>query len=499
MGMLEPFMLGLTHLLIPANFFFLIIGILSGLTLGVIPGLGGLVGLSIFLPFSFTLDPFQSFAFMIGLTSITCTSDTIPAVLISVPGTAASMATILDGYPMAKRGEAGRALGAAYMASMLGGIVGAVVLFFSIPIIRTIIFLFGAPELFMLTILGLSMVGAISGNEPIKGLLVGGFGLFLGMVGLDPRMGVERWTFGQLYLWDGLPLIPIGLGIFALPEIGDLVIRGTKIAEVPKEVMKGASIGVRDVFKNYFLMIRSAIIGTWIGAIPGLGGAVADWVSYGHALQTEKGATNTFGKGDVRGVIASETSNNAKEGGALIPTLAFGVPGSASMALILGGFMIQGITPGPDMLSKHLDLTFLMVWSIIFANIMGAGICLVLTKWIAKLCFINVHRLMPPILVAVFLASFQMKRSLGDLIVLLSVGSLGWLMKRFDWPRPPLILGFILSRIAENYFFISLDRYGPEFFLRPIVLIISVIILVTLYYGLRQKKTEDAIKKKLLK
>ena len=485
--MLEAAMIAFENLMDPMRILFLFLGVLMGLVLGAIPGLGGLVGLAILLPFTFEMDPFQAFAMMIGLISITSTSDTISSVLFGVPGTAASQATILDGHPMAKKGEAGRAFGAAYMASMLGGVFGALVLAVSIPVLRPIVLAFGSPEFFMMGMLGISMVAVLSGNAPFKGLIAGGIGLAVGMVGMDPQTGVLRWVFGQLYLWDGLPLVPVALGIFAIPEIVDLTIRGTRIADVPTEKMKGVMVGIKDVFQNWFLTLRCGVVGVWVGATPGLGASVVDWFAYGHAIQSEKGAAQSFGKGDVRGVIAPEAANNAKEGGALIPTIAFGVPGSASMALLLGAMTIQGLTPGTAMLTKHLDVTYTMIWSLAIANIFGTVLCLLLTTQLAKVALMRIHLLTPVILVMVFLAAFQATRHYGDIWSLLSFSLLGWFMKRFSWPRPPLILGLVLSGIIENYLFISIARYGATWLLRPIVLIIGALIVFSLIYGFRHK------------
>ncbi len=470
----------------PLRLMFLFLGVVMGLALGAIPGLGGLVGLALLLPFTFDMDPHNAFATMIGLISVTSTSDTIPSVLFGVPGTAASQATILDGHPMAKRGEAGRAFGAAYMASMLGGLFGAMVLAVSIPVLRPVVLAFGSPEFFMMGMLGISMVAVLSGSAPIKGLVVGAIGLLVGMVGMDYQIGQLRWTFGQIYLWEGVPLVPVALGIFAIPEIVDLVIKGTRIADVPEEAMKGVMTGIRDTFRHWFLVLRSSAIGVWVGATPGLGGAVVDWFAYGHAVQTEKGARESFGKGDVRGVIAPESANNAKEGGALIPTLAFGVPGSAAMALLLGAFAIQGLSPGPDMLTKNLDITYTMVWSIAIANILGTSICLLLTNQLAKLASVKIHLLAPLVILTVFLASFQSTRHFGDLFLLLIFSLLGWFMKRFGWPRPPLILGLVLSSILEIYLFISTSNYGVAWLGRPIVLTIGALIVASLVYGRRR-------------
>ncbi len=485
--MLEAATTAFGNLMDPMRLLFLGMGVLMGLVLGAIPGLGGLVGLAIMLPFTFDMDPFMAFALMIGLISITSTSDTIPSVLFGVPGTAASQATILDGHPMARKGEAGRAFGAAYMASMMGGLFGAIVLAVSIPVLRPIVLAFGSPEFFMMGMLGISMVAVLSGNAPFKGLIAGAIGLAIGMVGMDPQTGVLRWVFGQLYLWDGLPLVPVALGVFAIPEIVDLTIRGTRIADVPTDKMKGVIVGIKDVFRNWFLTLRCGVVGVWVGATPGLGASVVDWFAYGHAIQSEKGAAQSFGKGDVRGVIAPEAANNAKEGGALIPTIAFGVPGSASMALLLGAMTIQGLTPGTAMLTKHLDVTYTMIWSLAIANVFGTGLCLLLTNQLAKIALMRIHLLTPLVIVMVFLAAFQATRHYGDIWSLLCFSLLGWFMKRFSWPRPPLILGLVLSSIIENYLFISIARYGASWLLRPIVLIILGLIVFSLIYGFKHK------------
>ena len=346
-------------------------GVVMGLIIGILPGIGGLAGLALLLPFTFSMDPYAAFALLLGLSSVTATGDTIPAVLFGVPGTVASQATILDGYPMAKKGEAGRALAAAYTASLIGGLFGALLLAVSIPILRPIILYLGSPELLAFAAFGISMVAALSGNAPLRGLAVACLGIMIAMIGTDPQTGTLRWTLGSLYLWDGLPLVPVALGLFALPELCDLAIKRTSIAAGGSkfDIKTGMLLGARDAIRHWWLVLRCSWIGAGLGAIPGIGGSVVDWIAYGHAVRTEKGAQQTFGRGDVRGVIAPESANNAKEGGALVPTIAFGVPGSASMALLLGAFLIHGLVPGPDMLGKNLSITYAMVWSVAsFAN-----------------------------------------------------------------------------------------------------------------------------------
>ena len=319
---------------------------------------------------------------------------------------------------MAKRGEAGRALSAAYMSSLMGGVFGAVLMGLTIPILRPLMLYIGSPELLGFAVFGISMVAVLSGNTPLRGVAAACFGVMLAMIGSDPQTGTLRWTLDSLYLWDGMPLTPMVLGLFALPELCDLLITRTAIAEgvpVGREVYRGQWQGVKDCFENWWLIMRCSWIGGGIGSIPGISASVVDWLAYGHALKTEKGAKQTFGKGDVRGVIASESSNNAKEGGALVPTIAFGVPGSAGMAILLGAFLIQGLVPGPDMLGKNLDVTYSMVWSVALANILGAGMCYAFSPQFAKLATLRYTLILPAVLGIIYIGAFEASRQWGDL------------------------------------------------------------------------------------
>jgi TctA family transporter len=472
---------------------FLFLGVLLGLFVGVIPGLGGLVGLSLLLPFTFDMNPYTALALLMGLQAVTVTSDTIPAVMFGVPGTVGSAATILDGYPMARKGEAGRAYGAAFTASVLGGLWGALLLGVSIPILRPIILHIGSPELLSFCIFGLSLASVLSGGSLLKGLAGACIGLIIATAGDDPQTGTLRWTFDSLYLWDGLPVVPLALGLFAIPELADLAIQQKSISTSGDSFEKqdtrlGQLEGTKDVFKNWFLVLRCATIGAGLGAVPGIGASVVDWIAYGHAARTEKDADLTFGKGDVRGVIASESSNNAKEGGALVPTIAFGVPGSASMALILGAFLIHGLVPGPDMITKKLDVTYTMVWSVAVANLLGAGICFAFANQLAKLALIRPGILCPTVLAVVFVGAFQGSRQWGDIYALLAFGLLGFIMKRLRWPRPPLVLGFVLGGLVERYMFISVERYGASWLYERWIV---VVMLILTFWGILSPAIKD--------
>ena len=457
----------------PHRLMFLFAGVCMGLSLGILPGIGGVAGTALLLPFTYAMDPATAMAMLLGLGATTTTADPISAIVLGAPGHAASAATTLDGYPMTKRGEGGRALGASYMSAMMGGLFGALLMGVTLPIMRPLILSIGSPELLSLAVFGISMVAVLSGNTPLRGLTCACFGMMLAMIGSDPQTGTLRWTIGSLYLWDGLPLVPLTLGIFALPELCDLLVGRTAVVQRVQLVStrEGLLLGARDCFTHWFLVLRCSWIGAAMGAIPGIGAAVIDWISYGHALRTEKGAQQTFGTGDVRGVIAAESATNSREGGALVPTIVFGVPTSSGMAILLGAFLMHGLIPGPDMLTKNLDITYSMVWSIAIANLLGSGLCFAFSGQFAKLATLRYTLILPVVLCLVYVGAFEGKRQWGDLYSLLFFGMLGWGLKHFKWPRAPLVLGFILGGILERYMFISIQRYEAEWMLRPMVVV----------------------------
>ena len=270
---------------------FLALGVVVGLALGLMPGIGGLTGFALLVPFTYTMDPYAAFAMLLGMHSVIATSDVITAVLFGVPGHAGSQATVLDGLPMTKRGEASRALAACYTSSLAGGLIGAVVLAFMVPLVRPLVMAIATPEMLALTIFGIAMVASLSGNAPLKGIVAACFGILVGMIGTNAQTGQLRWTGDLLYLEDGIPIVPIILGIFALPELCELAISRQAIAgDVPLRSREGMRQGVSDAIRHWFLVLRCSVMGSFLGMIPGITGAVTDWIAYGHALQTEKGA-----------------------------------------------------------------------------------------------------------------------------------------------------------------------------------------------------------------
>jgi putative tricarboxylic transport membrane protein len=466
-----------THLL------YMLVGVGVGLIVGILPGLGGIAGMSILLPFVYGMDTISALALLIGLLAVVPTGDTFTSVLMGIPGSAASQATILDGFPMAKRGEAARALSAAFFSSMVGGIFGALVLSAFILVARPVILAFSSAELFMLTVLGLCMVGVLSGSSFVKGLLSCALGLLMGLVGAAPATGEWRLVLGIEYLVDGLPLVVVALGIFAIPEIIDLLRRNTAIAEVAS-LGRGWLQGIRDTIREWGIVLRCSGIGCLIGAMPGLGGSVADWMAYGHAVQIAKDKSQ-FGRGDVRGVLAPESANNAVAGGALIPTLLFGIPGSGSTAIFLGGMVLLGIQPGIMLVETQLDLVYTIIWTLAIANIIGAGLCVAASPFVARLTTLPYAYVAPFMLMIVFFAAYQATSDWGDILSLLAIGALGLYMRRFGWPRPPLIIGFVLAQGAEGYLYQAIQFHGWTWLWRPGVLIIAAITVASMWAGAR--------------
>ena len=494
----DALLTGLTSVLAWPAIGFMVLGVTIGMWMGAVPGLGGVLGMILLLPFTFDMEPVNAFALLLGLFAVTSTSDTIASVMLGIPGTAASQATILDGYPLAQKGQAARAFGAAFTVSAFGGVFGAAVLAISLPLITPIITAFKSGEIFMLAILGLAMVGSLSGGSITKGVAAALLGLLISTIGSAQTVAIYRYTFDQDYLLDGLPIVPVVLGLFAIPELMELATRNVNISRVSKEQAEGGGMldGIRDAFRHWWLATRCATIGTYIGILPGLGAAIVDWVAYGHAVQSAKDKSK-FGKGDIRGVIAPEAANNAIKGGALIPTIAFGIPGSLGMAILLGALLLVGLLPGPDMLTTDLPITFAMVWTIVIANILAAIVLMFLAKYVAKVAFISGHLIVPGVILFIFMGAWLAGgTSLGAWMTCLIFGILGYLMKVTGWARPPLVLGLILGGISENRFQLATLAEGSYAWLsRPIVLVIVCLIVLTILLAARgivkNRQTKD--------
>lgn len=487
--MLETLATSLVALLAVKNLAYMMLGIFVGLAVGILPGLGGIAGMALLIPFIHGMDQTTALAMLIGMVAVIPTGDTFTSVLMGIPGSSASQATVVDGYPLAKKGQAARALSAAFSASLLGGVFGAIVLTFFVIVAKPLILFFSSAELFMLAILGLSVVGVLAGGSVIRGVAACGLGLMFGAIGDAPATGEVRASLGLRYLDDGIPLVIIGLGLFAFPELTDLIRRGKPIAS-GNVLGAGWLQGLRDTVKHWFLVIRCSVLGVIVGAIPGLGGGVVDWIAYGHVVQTSRDQSQ-FGKGDIRGVIAPESANNALQGGALMPTILFGIPGSGAMAVFLGGMVLIGISPGPSMVTTDLSLTYTIAWTLALASIIGAAICFFLAAPIAQLTKIPFNYVAPFMLMIICFASFQARRDIADLFLLFGTGILGIFMRRFGWPRSAFLIGFVLASQAETYLYQAVQFYGWGFLTRTGVIVIGVLALISILLALRGRVSED--------
>lgn len=471
----------------------MLLAVLIGLVVGVTPGIGGRLSIALAIPFVYGMDKVAGAVFLLTMHAVNGTSGQISSIMFGVPGDGDDAATTIDGYPMAKKGEAGRALGASITASGVGGILGAVVFALMIPVLEPVVLAFSPAEFFLLAILGITFIAFLAGGDNIfKGIIVGLFGMMLATVGMDPTTGIARYSGDFLFLWDGLSLVTAVLAIFAVPEMIALGTRGGSISGVSKDTAKFSwrqlIDGALEVPRHWWLVIRTSIIGAVIGIIPGLGGSAAAWMCYGHAVQTSK-TPERFGHGAVEGVIAPETASNAKEGGSLLPTLFFGIPGSSGMAVLMGAFLILGIQPGPAMLTENLPLVWTLIWALVVGNIIAIFILFFVVRWAAMLTFVNGLILVPFILTLVVVGAYVSEGQWQNLVILAILSAIGYGLLKADWPRAPLVIGLVLGKIAEESLNKALGLWGPSFFLRPLSLVLIGLIAITIGYAVwRQVK-----------
>lgn len=479
--MAEALVDALMQVLTPMSLLMMVIGVALGFVVGILPGLGGAVTLALLLPFTFDMDPVPAFALLLGMYVVAATAGDITSVLFGIPGEASSAAVVLDGYPMTRRGQAGRALGAVLTSSGMGALFGALVLVLLIPVIRPIILSIAEPEFFALAVLGLTFVVTLSSGHVLKGALACIVGLLVSLVGLDPFTSQQRFTFGSMELWDGISIIPVVIGLFGGAEVLQLMMHRGSVASTgagPAAVSR-LGTGVRDALKRWPLATRSGAIGSGVSLVPGMGGSVAQFVAYGHAKTVSK-KPEEFGKGSVEGVIAAGATGVAKDCGSLIPTVAFGIPGSASSAVLLSAFLILGLDPGKEMLTTELDVTMSFVWIALFATVLAIGVALALVRPLAKLTHISGPLLVPFLMLLLSIGAFTENNAWTDVFLMLFFAAVGVACIRWDWPRVPLLLGFVLGAILESNLFLSGQLFGSGWVTRPVVIGVGVVIAAVL-------------------
>lgn len=474
---------------------YLLSGIVLGVCFGVIPGLGGTTALALLIPVTYGMAPMDAMYLAGGVMGATAFGGSITAILLNTPGTAPNAATTFDGYPLTRQGKAGMAIGAAACASSMGGVIGLLTLILFIPVAKEIVLSFGPAEFFLLTILGLTAIAVSVRGKMLRGLIAGAVGLTFAFVGSDMISGDLRFTGGLNYLWDGIPLVPTLTGMFALSQMIELALKGGSVASVEDEdvaAMKvtGVGEGVLAVFRHWPVLLRGSVIGTVIGAIPGLGGTVASFLAYSSTVQTDK-HPETYGKGNIRGVIAPESANNAKDGGSLIPTVAFGIPGSAETALFLGILVLHGMEPGPTILMQHEREIYGLIVAITLAAVGASLLGLAMSRFLVLITRIDAG-IVAPVVIAVSLTGvYVLEGRMADVLLTMIMGLIGYLMIRFDYPRLTLVIAFVLGETAERSFHqvqqIS-DGHALQFMLgRPVATILLLATLMTFLLPLARK------------
>jgi putative tricarboxylic transport membrane protein len=478
---------GLLYCLQPSILLFLVPAIVVGLLVGLVPGLNGMTALAILIPILFVIhvDGVLAFIIIVALSFVTQNSGGITSILFNIPGTDTNVATLLDGPPIAQKGRPGFAIGGALCGSLYGAMIGCVMTIVLIIVIRPFIMTFTSSEFFALILAGLIMISLMIDKKDImKGLVAAVLGLILSFTGYDPLASMPRFTFGSTYLYDGFTIIIIVIGLFALPEFWNSLVmerKGIKpkIATYGDNYWKDMKDGFKVTSKKPMLVARSSIIGGIIGVIPGIGASLSTFVAYGTAKQASKDP-ESFGKGNIEGVIAPECANNATQGGALLPLFAFGLPGTAIGGLMLSALLMYGLTPGTKLMTTHLNVVYIMIACGMLANVFATLILIPVSKSVTKLANIRTSRLFPPLVVIVIFATYAMRNNIYDIFVAILFGFIGIAMYKYKYPRAVLLIAYILGGMMETNLFLAINTRGPLFFIQRIpTLVILLIVLMS--------------------
>ncbi len=479
---MDSFITGLVALADPSLIILLIAATLGGVIIGALPGLNATTGAALLLPFTITMDPVAAIAVLTAIYCSATFAGAITAILINTPGTSASATTCLDGFPLAQKGEAGRALGLAVVSSTIGGVFSVVVLMLAAPLLARAAYSFAPPEYFALTLFGLSMLATIGGGSPIKNVLAGCLGILLATIGIDLMTGVERFTFDLSILSDGIGFVPVMIGVFGISEL--LVQISNKQEGLESIKLKAIKLPTKaDYLKVWRTILRSTGIGTFIGILPAEGATVASMIGYNEAKRWSK-TPEEFGKGAIEGIAGSEAANNSATGGAMVPTLALGIPGSPTAAVILAGLMVHGLRPGPTMFTEQADFAFSIFWSMMFVNLLFLGVGLLGAKVFARVTLVPVQILWPCVFIFSIVGAYALDQSMVDVWIALGAGVLGYFMRRYGFSVVPLAIGLILGEILEQRFGQSMVMLNEQWWLlptRPLTLFFLVLTFLALF------------------
>jgi putative tricarboxylic transport membrane protein len=480
MSSLEAFYQGLQIIANPSVLLTITAGTLVAIVLGILPGINAGFALIVILPFILGADPKLVLPLMICFCSVGPTGGSVTAVLTGIPGDTANAATVLDGFPMTRRGEGGRGVGAALMSSTMGAITTVMMAIIMMPVLIPIVMAFKSPEMFLLIAMGLCFLSVVTKGSRLKGLISASLGILISTIGFQTSTGEPRFTLGSVYLYDGVEIVVIVMGLFAMPVLLELATSEQTILLPGKEMQagyRGMLQGARDVFQHWWLFLRCTLIGYIVGVIPGIGGETAIWASLAHAKQTSK-HPETFGTGNIEGVIGPQSAENSKVAGDLLTTLAFGIPGSGIMVFVLAGMILVGIQPGPKMLTEHAGLSFSLLQTVALSNIMAGTVCFIFAPYLVRLTKVSSLYLFCFITPLVLISVYARNLVATDMLLLLATCGIGVCLDKYGYIKPALVLGFILGRLFESYLFLSMNLFGPLFiFSSPIscILVLCVI------------------------
>lgn len=489
---------GSLALLDPTILLLIFAGTVFGVVIGALPGLTSTMGVALLVPITFGMSPAAGLALLGAIYCSSTYSGAISAILINIPGTPSNCCTLLDGYPMTKRGESSLAIALATSASAVGGFLSVFALLFLAPPLAEFALQFGAQEYFLLAICGVSVIASLSETNMIKGLWSGALGLFLSIIGMHPITGDIRFTMGIAELYNGLSLVIALIGLYSIPEVIESLqsLRG----KVTQSGAVGAGL-IKDllaVFKHKILIARATIIGIIVGIIPGAGCSIASFIAYDDAKRVSK-HPEIFGTGCEEGVIASETSNNAVVGGSLVPALTLGIPGNAVSAVLLGGLMVHGLKPGPALFTENADIVYTFIMSLFVSNLVFIPVGLFIARFGVKLIEIPAAILSPLVIGLAVIGSYAINMSVVEIFLMIAVGLIGFLMKFFDVPREPLVLGLVLGSMAEGELARAMAlAHGSvmsllqSMFTSPLSLIIIALTAFSLWKGVKNQFLKKA-------
>jgi putative tricarboxylic transport membrane protein len=478
---MDQLIVGFMTIMEPMNFLAVFVGVLGGMILGAMPGLTAPMGVALLIPFTYGMMPIPAITMLVSLYCGATFGGSIAAILVHAPGTPAAAATTFDGYPMAQKGQAGRALGMACISSAIGGLFSVVVLILLAPLLAEVAIKFGPPEYFALSIFGLSMISSLGSKSVAKNLLGGTIGVFIACVGMDEISGFSRYDFGLTHLMDGISFIPVMIGLFAATEIFRQAEGGIKKVVIDKKI-SGMLPTWKDIKSVKTSLIRSSLIGTFIGILPAEGGTVASFIGYNEAKRFSK-TPEKFGTGCLEGIAAPECANNAATGGAMIPTMALGIPGSGTTAVILGALLIHGMRPGPLLFIQNADVVYAVFIGMFFANLMFLGLGLGGAKIFSQILRVPNYVLSPIILVLCLVGTYALHNNMADVWIMLVCGLVGYKMKSYGFAAAPIVLGLVLGELIEislRRSLIVFDNNVFVFFTRPWSLLFIVLTILGL-------------------